>query len=333
MRRLLGVCLVAWAGWLAQPAWAQAGEAVIVDKAESTGRSTGTFYVLEAVDGKALEGSAYLATARASRGRGPDMRIAPFERPIPAGRSTLTVRLSTLHVMPIVALFSSSERLSLQGQLQVDLQAGVRYRLNGVQDHFRREIWLEEEASQKRLGDKLVFKFEPEGGAKAMEGAQFTCCNLHYDGDWISDANWATAPMIPAGARIKVLEVKSDRAHVLIEGRPFRIGQEYGQKLEKIQALLAKLLVSQDPRPIADAYPAAVKAALAQGKLRLGLSKPQVLMSMGPPRVDLTPSMDASAWTYFSFDEEPLQVRFGPDGLVDGFEGGDKVKALLVLTE
>ena len=26
----------------------------------------------------------------------------------------------------------------------------------------------------------------------------YTCCNLHDDGDWISDANWGTMPVIPA---------------------------------------------------------------------------------------------------------------------------------------
>jgi hypothetical protein len=33
----------------------------------------------------------------------------------------------------------------------------------------------------------------------------YTCCNLHYENDWISDANWSSMPMIPAGASIKVL--------------------------------------------------------------------------------------------------------------------------------
>ena len=29
----------------------------------------------------------------------------------------------------------------------------------------------------------------------------YTCCNLHYEGDWISDANWSSMPTIPAEAR------------------------------------------------------------------------------------------------------------------------------------
>ena len=32
----------------------------------------------------------------------------------------------------------------------------------------------------------------------------YTCCNLHYDGDWISDANYTDLPFIPAGTPISL---------------------------------------------------------------------------------------------------------------------------------
>jgi hypothetical protein len=33
----------------------------------------------------------------------------------------------------------------------------------------------------------------------------FACCNLRYEGDWISDGNYAVLPMLPAGTPIKVV--------------------------------------------------------------------------------------------------------------------------------
>lgn len=63
----------------------------------------------------------------------------------------------------------------------------------------------------------------------------FTCCNLHYNGDWISDTNRNLNPMIPAGAPIKLLSFGRYRAHVLIDGREMRLGQDYGRE----QALIA----------------------------------------------------------------------------------------------
>ena len=46
----------------------------------------------------------------------------------------------------------------------------------------------------------------------------YTCCNLHYDGDWISDANYTDLPFIPAGAPISVTQpVKdSNRAYATV---------------------------------------------------------------------------------------------------------------------
>ena len=43
----------------------------------------------------------------------------------------------------------------------------------------------------------LVLCAAPLAGAQELiEG--YTCCNLHYDKEWLSDANWLHAPMIPA---------------------------------------------------------------------------------------------------------------------------------------
>ena len=307
--------------------------AIVADTVQSTGRSSAAFFFVEAADGKDLSGNALDATGRASRGRGASMLIAPFERRLAAGQVSLRLRLRTYHVMPIASLFGSGNNESFGGAVQADLQADMRYRVNGVLDAFRRELWLEEEASGRLVGEKLVFRPELEDNPKLMDGAQHTCCNLHYDGDWISDANWSTAPMIPAGARIKVVEFKSDRANVLIEGRKFRVGQEYGMALEKVQALLGRLLVQDDPQARLAAYPGPVQAAVRAGKLRLGMNREQVMMAMGPPRIDKTRSLEQLEWIYFTFEEEPLKLAFDGDGGIKAFEATDKVKALLVLAD
>src|SRR5258706_6289379 len=76
----------------------------------------------------------------------------------------------------------------------------------------------------------------------------YTCCNLHHDKDFISDANWTHAPMIEAGAKIKVLSYGSNVANVEIDGKPMRIGQEYGRKQEPLQAFVSKLVGKSDPQ-------------------------------------------------------------------------------------
>ena len=56
--------------------------------------------------------------------------------------------------------------------------------------------------------------------------AGYTCCNLHYVDDWISDGNWGAFPLIPAGTPIKVTGYGPNRAYVEIDGKRFRIGHD-----------------------------------------------------------------------------------------------------------
>jgi hypothetical protein len=335
MLRVLVMSRVLVAAWLiviSPIGQAAPDDPVLSDSGLSTGRSTGIFFFVEAINGQALANNVFVASRRASNGLGADLRIGYVERTVVAGKNTLKLRLRGMNAAPIMSLFSK-DAADLAGTLQVELKPGERYRVSGIYDNFRREMWVEEASGEKIVSEKLVFKFEGEDDPKLMEGAQFTCCNLHYDGDWIGDANFATAPMVPAGTRLKVVEMKSKHANVLLEGRKFRLGQEYGSKVEKLSDMLGKLLVNDDPKPSLQGLPEPIRAAVLSGKLRLGMNKAQVLVSMGPPRVDTTRDMALPNWIYYTFRLEPLKVNFDSNGLVVGFEGADEVKAALVLTD
>jgi hypothetical protein len=132
---------------------------------------------------------------------------------------------------------------------------------------------------------------------------------------------------------VKVVELKGQHANVLLKGRKFRLGQEYGTKVEKLSDMLAKLLVNEDPKPRVQNFPEPMRAAVLAGKLRLGMNKEQVMVSMGPPRADTTRDMALPNWVYYTFRLEPLKVNFDTSGLVVGFEGADEVKAALVVSD
>src|SRR5688572_7303984 len=103
-------------------------------------------------------------------------------------------------------------------------------------------------------------------GNAAAEGLVegYTCCNLHYEGDWISDGNWSGSPMIPAGARIRVRSYGwwSNRAFVEIDGTPFRFGQDYGRGEEPLEKFVSKWIVADDPRPRIALFPDTVRTAI-----------------------------------------------------------------------
>lgn len=298
--------------------------ATIIETATGGGRSGGIFFLVSAIDGRPTADNIRNASLRASQGRGADMRLVPFEHEVTAVRSRLKLSASHDHAMPIMTLFKSSNDASVEGEVEVDLAPNGRYRVNGVFDAFRREVWIEDAASGRVLGEKVVATLAPEV-QKAMEGARFACCNLRYEGDWVSDANWDSLPMIPPGSRIKIVDIGKDRANVLAEGRPMRIGLEYGIKQTTIKAFLDRLLVDNDPREALRAFPEPIRSAIEHGKVMVGMTKPQVVMSLGHPRSDTTADLGGGPWTYWTLDEESYLVEWDSAGLVAAIRGPAKV--------
>ena len=131
--------------------------------------------------------------------------------------------------------------------------------------------------------------------AAPSQPSGFTCCNLHYENDWISDANWSSMPMIPAGASIKVIDYGRYRINVEIDGRKMRLGLDYGRQ-QPLEAWARQIVVSEDPRRRIAAWPAPVRDAVRAGKVAIGMSKEQVLVSLGYPPMHQTPSLESPQW-------------------------------------
>ena len=142
-----------------------------------------------------------------------------------------------------------------------------------------------------------------EENASSLSG--YTCCNLHYSKDWINDANYAQLPMIPAGSSIKVISYGRYRASVEIDGKPFRLGLDYGRNAETTEQWVAKLIVSNDPKATLSGYPSAVRKAIQNGQVMVGMTKEQVIMSVGYPMTSENPRLEAPLWRYWwsSFGE------------------------------
>ena len=181
--------------------------AIIADTATGGGRgSGGVFFTVTKLDGNAVANSLG-ASRQASFGRGMDLRVSQMERRVLAGKVRLELLGRVAYAAPIQEIFSSlrNRLYSVSGTIEVELKPDVRYRVNGVLDELRQEVWIEEEASRRVVGQKIVGEPSAEAVKAAAAESAFTCCNLHYDPDgWISDANWATLSFIPAGTPVKV---------------------------------------------------------------------------------------------------------------------------------
>jgi len=295
------------------------------------GKRGGAFFFLGEVDGVATEKNNLDESMRASRGRGARMRFVKVDRPVPSGRHRLKLIGRNVYAAPIESLFRSGSDYRVVGELDVDLRPNVLYRVNGVLQEYRQEVWLEEAESGVRVGSVIVNEPVEQARKKAMEGAAYSCCNLRYEGDWISDANAAGLPFIPAGTPIAIREYGRNRIHVLVDGYPMTIGHDYGRKQETQEQFVAKLLTKGNPTEVINGLPPATQKAIRSGKVLPGMSKDQVIVSLGYPRTDLTPTLEAPTWKYSTADGYEYEVVWGQDGHLADVRSKDGVALSVVL--
>lgn len=164
----------------------------------------------------------------------------------------------------------------------------------------------------------------------ALPREGFACCNLHVEKDWISDGNYALLPMIAAGTPVKLLSLGRHKAHALIDGRKMRFGHDYGRDQESLEQWLAKIVTSEDPRTRLAGFPADVQAAIKAGKVMVGMTREQAIMSIGYPLTSETPSLDSPVWRHWVSSFEEYQLIWGKDGRISEISGDPRVRAQIV---
>lgn len=327
--------LAAGAAAVAGLAWPSARAQSPVPVAETSdggGPGGGTFFVIETVNGERVKTNAIGQSLMASAGRGAYMVVRPYTQAVPAGRVKLGLLARQEHAAPIaqifVALFKGGAP-EAKGEVEVELQAGKRYRVNGVLEAMRREVWIQDDEGKVVPGSLVSMPPDPEL-VKAMEGAVYTATNLRYEGDWISDASMPHLPAVPLGSRIKLVEFGRNRAAVLIDGRRMRVGVDYARGVETIEAMFARITTAEDPRPRLAAAPELVRQAVRAARVVPGMTREQVLWALGRPRVDRTPTIDAPEWNYQVPDNEEAFAVFGSDGLLREIDGSRKARGFMV---
>lgn len=307
--------------------------AVIADTATGGGMGGAAFFYLSEAGGKQIPQNNLQASMAASFGRGTDLQVRPFERRIAAGKTKLKLTARYAHAAPIQSIFSSAASYAVDGFVEAELRENVRYRVVGILDAFKREVWLEDEATGAIVGQKIRGVAAQVAAGAIPANALYTCCNLRYEGDWISDANWVPLPMIPAGSRIIVKEYGRHRAFVEIEGRPMWIGLDFGREQDTVEKFVARLAVKTNPQEKLATFPKSIRAAILAGKVTTGMTKEQVIMSLGYPRADKTKSVDAAEWTYWIFDEDEYVLIWAADQTLKEVKAASKTKQLLLHTE
>ena len=76
-----------------------------------------------------------------------------------------------------------------------------------------------------------------------------------------------------------------------------------------------------------------VQKAIRAGKVVRGMTRDQVIISLGYPRTDMTSSLDASAWKYTTADGYEYELVWGVDGLLDDVRAAEAEALKVVLLD
>jgi len=146
----------------------------------------------------------------------------------------------------------------------------------------------------------------------------YLCCNIHYEKPKINDTLYQVGNLIPFGTRVQILEVRADSVVFQPEGHPaITLVYEWGKKAGvPFDQYLDRLFVHDDPRAQFAPKPSPRGKSSAKGKaapttstatLKLienaqveqGMTRAEVLASLGPPPLHMTRTLDQNAWHYW----------------------------------
>lgn len=154
----------------------------------------------------------------------------------------------------------------------------------------------------------------------------YTCCNLRPYKDWISSTNVQGGTVIPAGEPAKFDSIKGNYyVYGTIGGRDAGLINESSKGKNSKEDTLRwarRIVVAENPRTQLASWPSDVQTAVRYGKVFVGMTKEQVLMSLGYPSVTDTPDIKAATWRYWTTqDDAPVDLLFGEDNKLASVKG------------
>lgn len=160
----------------------------------------------------------------------------------------------------------------------------------------------------------------------------YLCCNLRLNGTWASDANTPQSGvrLLPVGSRVIGLAYGSQQVDVEIDGHKISIGNDYSRTLS-IEEFAARWIVPKNPTATANTWSPRVRQAIKATRVAKGMSRKQVLMSLGWPTTSNTPNMDDPVWQYRASNGSDYKVVFNEHWLVKAIDADDATKKFVLL--
>jgi hypothetical protein len=140
---------------------------------------------------------------------------------------------------------------------------------------------------------------------------------MRTDGSWISDINYDEngKRVIPVGTPVSVLGQGRYRIKVRIEGKDQALGNDYSRDMS-LDDFAHRYVVTENPALKISGYPRKVQDAIGAGHVLLGMSREQVIMSVGYPVTSENHDINARSWRFWLSSFAEFAVKFDDEGRV-----------------
>jgi hypothetical protein len=162
--------------------------------------------------------------------------------------------------------------------------------------------------------------------------AGFLCCNMRSDGSWISDINYDEngKHLIPVGTPIKVTGYGRYRVRVDIDGKSQAIGNDYSRDLA-LDVFAKRYVVAEDPRVKIAGFPKKIQEAIASSRVSIGMTREQVMMSVGYPVSSENHNIDDKTWRFWLTSFGEYHVSFDESNRVTEVAGDMPTKSKVLM--
>jgi hypothetical protein len=155
----------------------------------------------------------------------------------------------------------------------------------------------------------------------------FLCCNMRSDGSWISDINYDEngKRIIPVGTPLTYLGQGRNRIKINIQGKDQAIGNDYSRDLS-LDEFAKRYVVTDDPNVKIRTFPKNIQDAIAAARLTKGMTREQVLMSVGYPVSSENHNLSDKTWRFWLTSFGEFHVKFDDSDHVVEVTGDEDTK-------
>lgn len=89
--------------------------------------------------------------------------------------------------------------------------------------------------------------------------------------------------------------------------------REYGGTAESFEDWARRLVVAEDPKAMIAAWPPAVQRAIEGGKIIKGMTREQVVVSIGHPPKMSAPDFKSAVWRYWQSPDHHFEIDWQAD--------------------